>query len=557
MKKDRQLLLGGQKITGIIFGLLLTILLLTGPSGMAQLLNVYEAEPPIGLDPYTSNGLVSRRLISLYCRPLFQTSFHRESSANEIEGVLAEPQPSRNATSLRVAIRPGAFHYVYRQNIYTDELQRDSIKVTARDVIATYHNLTNEKSRLGSNWYGERLRKVVQSMHELSEDEIQVVYRPGEMRSLPERVLDFPIVPAEAVPLGPIKLPPKKGTPLYDYSSKPWGSGPYIFKEVSERGGTTTWKLERAQLRDYARTFNYIDIMTLPRIHMQQILKSSNPKDNICVPLVPIGMRSIINPDFRIQDLNYPNVEQFMFNTENEILSDRRVRAALSLYIDRETLRKHLNGEADIVNGPMPFNYTFYCDTCEIPYYEYNPQRADSLLAAAGWIKDSIRNEWKVDGHTVELSVMGYIGSKGSHVSELTDNIVDGWKEFGIKAQSIKLPMKEYRKRIKKGNFDVAYHKLSYKIIPELDRHFVTGGIENYSNFSDTEVDSLWRALRVSTPAEARKIWHSLHMRIGMLVPGAFLWGPRNYALYSRWIDVGQNFYPTNFLGRVEHWLYE
>ena len=75
----------------------------------------------------------------------------------------------------------------------------------------------------------------------------------------------------------------------------------------------------------------------------------------------------------------------FGHNNRNPLFADKRVRQALAYAIDRESIVRDVRKEAAIAaSGPIaPTNGEWF--NPDVKQYEYDPEKAKSLLAQAGW----------------------------------------------------------------------------------------------------------------------------------------------------------------------------
>lgn len=103
---------------------------------------------------------------------------------------------------------------------------------------------------------------------------------------------------------------------------------------------------------------------------------------NIPIPSIPI-----IEGTAGVQLLRAaePRTETLYFNNESPLLSQLGVRQAILHAIDREALATSvLEGAATPANGPFP-EWQPWADPAGIPSYDYDPDRAQQLLAEAGY----------------------------------------------------------------------------------------------------------------------------------------------------------------------------
>ena len=97
-----------------------------------------------------------------------------------------------------------------------------------------------------------------------------------------------------------------------------------------------------------------------------------------------------------------PSGERSSVEFPHPFLSDRTVREALNLAIDRDTIAEQLYG----VTGKATSNFLVAPSEYVSPNtsYEYNPERAEQLLDDAGW-KDSNRNGIR-DKNGIEMQIV-------------------------------------------------------------------------------------------------------------------------------------------------------
>ena len=547
--------------TNMRFGLIVALslvlvgLLVSASAARNYTLIVYESEELDQLDPYHVNSTVGQRAYSLFCRPLLEYEFMRDLALDSFRGLLADRNIGVSKNQIRVVLKPDAYFYRKVEDPLTGKKTLDSLKVKSNDVITTWRNFSNKGSWLFpvSRWYQYQLDRYVKAVSAV--DDSTLIFDLKRAKRTPELLLTFPIVPDEAVPVEKISAKPKEGSKQKEYMDHPWGSGPFVYEGQMKRSNTVTETFSRVgEIED--ESFENIEIAVINRAAMEIKLNSA-ADDEICIPRIPLGLSHLPFVHYSKRRYPLPIIEQILFNNSKWPFKEHAVRAALSVYIERVNLGHQLGDELDMITGPIPYGYAKYCEDCDIPYYEYNVQLGDSLLQADGWVKSPDRGIWTKNGRELTVTITGFAGSDDNRVSETVNAIAKGWKLLGVDATSETLLRHEYFEKLEKGDFEAAFHVLEYRVVVDISRHYLKDGDENFSKFDDLELQQLWDSFSEVDGAEVIDLWHKIHERIGMQVPAAFLWSPHTEAAYSDWIDVGNNYYPHNFLGQVEKWKVE
>jgi len=146
-------------------------------------------------------------------------------------------------------------------------------------------------------------------------------------------------------------------------------------------------------------------------------------------------------------------------NTKDPILSDVRVRKAISYAIDRELVVKvgmynytkpaHVSG----VSGPMSKWHSPYLNQRE-DWTVYDPVKANMLLDNAGFIKDDTGLRYTQDGHLLELDII--IVSGWSDWIRSAQVVSQNLKNVGITAKVKTYDFGAWISRMQKGEFELA-----------------------------------------------------------------------------------------------------
>ena len=146
-------------------------------------------------------------------------------------------------------------------------------------------------------------------------------------------------------------------------------------------------------------------------------------------------------------------------NTKDPILSDVRVRKAISYAIDRELVVKvgmynytepaHVSG----VSGPMSKWHSPYLNQRE-DWTVYDPVKANMLLDSAGFIKDETGQRYTQDGHPLEFDII--IVSGWSDWIRSAQIVSQNLKNVGITAKVKTYDFGAWISRMQKGEFELA-----------------------------------------------------------------------------------------------------
>ena len=146
-------------------------------------------------------------------------------------------------------------------------------------------------------------------------------------------------------------------------------------------------------------------------------------------------------------------------NTKDPILSDVRVRKAISYAINRELVVKvgmynytepaHISG----VSGPMSKWHSPHLNQRE-DWTLYDPVKANMLLDNAGFIKDGTGLRYTQDGHLLELDII--IVSGWSDWIRSAQVVSQNLKNVGITAKVKTYDFGAWISRMQKGEFELA-----------------------------------------------------------------------------------------------------
>jgi peptide/nickel transport system substrate-binding protein len=209
------------------------------------------------------------------------------------------------------------------------------------------------------------------------------------------------------------------------------------------------------------------------------------------------------------------NYEHINLNRDNPILADLKVRRALLMALDRQTLvNKLFEGMQPVAAtwvNPLDGNY----DKSIVPL-PYDPAQAKKLLAEAGWTpgSDGICRNAKGDRLSLEFGT-----TSGNRLRELAQQVMQSqWKASCIEATVKNEPPRTFfGETVKKRNFTMAMFAWSSAVNESPYRTLYSGQIptaannwggSNASGFSDPKMDADILASQTELDPEKRKaLW--------------------------------------------------
>jgi peptide/nickel transport system substrate-binding protein len=201
------------------------------------------------------------------------------------------------------------------------------------------------------------------------------------------------------------------------------------------------------------------------------------------------------------------------WNTRHPILGDRRVRRALAMCIDLQSvINNFYHGTARAMNGPFtPDEWAYNPD---VPVIQYNPLEAQRTLNSLGWTDTDHDGVLDKDGKPFKFDLLVTAGNAISlPFAQLFQSEL---KKIGVQANIVTLDTSAFMQRVLNGNYDAA--QLAWDLDPDPDpfplfhsSQFPPQG-QNLVFYSNPEADKLIEAERRELDLKKRiPIFRRLH----------------------------------------------
>ena len=253
------------------------------------------------------------------------------------------------------------------------------------------------------------------------------------------------------------------------------------------------------------------------------------------------------------------------FNMLNETLSDLRVRQALAYGIDKQTVIDTVygNGLAYVSDDIFPANHWSHSENVTV--YEYNPEKAKSLLEEAGYVMNDSTGYYEKDGQTLHLVYDLSSSATGEAMATLYQQ---QWKEIGVEVEIVtqdfatlaftKLLPDSGASETTADSYQMYTLGFGVEVDPnEYNEYLSTNtgaGSWNFGHYSNPEIDELFKLQLTQTdPDERAETFH----RIAEIESNDLYWIPT----YGNYATTGVSTRVKNFIAdyrgvtfQIEKW---
>ncbi|WP_221563592.1 peptide-binding protein [Alkalihalobacillus sp. TS-13] len=453
----------------------------------------------------------------------------------EPKGVIAKDwETSEDGTEWTITLNEGiTFH--------------DGEPLTADDVVFTY------SIPLSEDYSGARASNFEKIESIEAEDDTTVKIKLSEPHAPFLVTLTYGILPEHI-----LKDVPIADLAEHEFNTKsPVGSGPFKFVEWKEGQYV---KVEAFD--DYFQGRPYLDTITykiVPDANALMAQLSAGDVHEAQVQSQDLVTAEKLADEGKIQlstelSLAYTYVG---WNMENELFKDEKVRQALTMALDRESIIEAvLSGDGEIAHAPSsPLSWAY---NEEVPTFDYNVEEAKKLLEEAGWTPgdDGILEK---DGKKFSFELKTNQGNKArEQIAQVTQEQL---KEIGIEVKPTIMEWSAFIEEVtEKKDFDAVILGWSLSTDPDPTALWHSKEIEaglNFVAFSDPDLDKLMEEnTQILDQDERKEVIGEIQAGIAEQQPYTFLYYPNDhYALASN--IKGHVHHPSSEYYMIEKWWIE
>lgn len=369
-----------------------------------------------------------------------------------------------------------------------DALWQDGEPVTAEDVKFTFDQIKNPETNTPiSGEFNE-----IESVEATGDYEIKMtLHRPFP-----------PLLDKLKIGIVPQHLLHAENLNSTEFNQNPVGNGPFKLKNW---GADHTITLERNE--DYYGPAPKLDEVVFKAVpdSNTRILQLKTGEIDLAL-IEPNQMASTKESDpYSVHEIPTADYRAVMYNFDLPLFQDKRVRQAMNFAVNRDELVEGiLAGKGEAAYGPLQKSWA---GTSDSSGYTYDPQKAEQLLAEAGWVKDD-EGVLTKDGQRFEFELVSPI--QDTVRVALANVVSEQLKPFGIVAKPKPVDQNAVNYDAEEAliigwgsEFDPDDH--TYRLFHSSE---IGDGQYNFGSYQNTKVDELLLKARTATDRDERKAYY-------------------------------------------------
>ena len=265
-----------------------------------------------------------------------------------------------------------------------------------------------------------------------------------------------------------------------DNSDRPLGTGSYVLKEQDEELALTL----RSDWWQNGVTLPVSDIPLKSVSKSDELILSFESGDVALVDVDLMGTNSLgYSGSYETWDYATTSMLYLGFNTTDRLCRDVRIRRALALAIDRESI-----AQVDFARHAVP---------SALPVHPNSPLYDKSLAAELAYDPEELMAQLtalNLEGRTLTLLV----NSENTARVAAAERIAGQLRSTGLKITLEKLAFEDYTLALEQGQFDLYLGEVVLTADFDLSPLLLSGAALNYGRWSDTAVAPLLSMYRAS-----------------------------------------------------------
>ena len=265
--------------------------------------------------------------------------------------------------------------------------------------------------------------------------------------------------------------------------------------------------------------------------------------------------RALQAPALRLVPYPSPFLAGIVFNVRaGRLFADRRLRRAIAMAVDRETIVRSIFGPF----GEVPVGATSpqqWIARTEVRQLPFDTAQAQHLLGDLGWRDVTGDGMLARQGTPLRFTLLVPTTSRIRQQAAVL--IQAQLKAVGVDLRILPLEFNLFERRTASGDFDASFFSRTLDPTPANVRQFWSAasiGRDNVGGYASAGFDSIVTAA-IAAPSRtvAAPLWRAALERLNDDAPAVFIYAPRNNAAISRRFD-GVSIRPDSWLATVAAW---
>jgi peptide/nickel transport system substrate-binding protein len=234
-------------------------------------------------------------------------------------------------------------------------------------------------------------------------------------------------------------------------------------------------------------------------------------------------------PDIQVREVSINRQVVIALNNALPLFSDKRVRKALAMGIDREGVVASLfGGYGKAAVGPiMPvFKWAYPEDVKPLPY---DREQAKKLLQEAGWSDTNGDGVVDKDGKPLRFTVLHW----PSPYRRILEVAKEQWRQIGVDANVEILEAAATIGKYRSKNYEAAMTWWDTPLDPDVSNYYATQGVSNVYNFKNPGDSLLVRASQLTDQGQRARLYREFQQLMREEQPAIFVFYPVSLQAHS------------------------
>lgn len=396
-----------------------------------------------------------------------------------------------------------------------DVVWHDGEPFTAADVVFTVEAIRNPD--VASRW--SAAFASLDTIEALDDHTVRFTFKEPFAPLLSTLAYNLAIVPAHIV--GEMDLTNPAGPSAF--VTNPIGTGPFRF--VEQVSGSHFIVAANPDYHEGRPSIDRVEFRVIPDVNAQVAQLLTGELDIAWTIQAIHYDRLAAAPNIVLNEVDIPRFDWIPLNLKNPLFQDVRVRQAMIMALDRDTMIEQVfGGFGEVATGPIPPSIAWVPREGAMRW-PYDPERALELLADAGWERGADGLLRNAQGETFRFTLLADRGDPTRDIVYLV--VQDAWRSIGMDIQIETTEWNTVLARYRTGDYDARVGWWVIKPDPDLYDYFHTRGPLNQIFYSNPTVDELLeRGRAVADQAERAAIYAELQKILAEEQPSIILYYP-------------------------------